>query len=140
VGTHAFGPLVVSADATLQSVELQESEEGEEHEPENLPEVFGSLGAQIPVIDRTYLGGSVAHTGKQFAIDGITGEDARLDAATVVSAYLSRTWPFRAAGAGRIFTQVETRLSVDNIGDVAVYDSWGLPEPGRRFRLELRIQ
>ena len=69
-----------------------------------------------------------------------TGEDARLDAATVVNAYVSRTWPFRAARTGRIFTQVETRLSVDNIGDVALYDSWGLPEPGRRIRLELRIQ
>jgi iron complex outermembrane receptor protein len=140
VGSYALGRLVLTGDATLQSVELSEAEGLEKHEPENMPEAFGSLGAQFPVFDRTYLGTSVAYKGRQFAIDGITGEDARLDGETVVDAYLSRTWPFRATRTGRIFTQVETRLSVDNIGDVALYDSWGLPEPGRRIRLELRIQ
>lgn len=140
VGTYALGRVVVSGDATLQKVELSESEGTEEREPENLPEAFGSLGVQVPILQRTYLGARVSHTGEQFAIDPITGEDDQLDAETVVNAYLSRTWPFRTMRTGRIFTQVETRVSVDNISDVALYDAWGLPEPGRRFRIELRIQ
>lgn len=140
VGSYALGRLVLTGDATVQQVELSEAEGVEKHEPENMPEVFGSLGAQFPVLDRTYLGTNVAYKGKQFAINGVTGEDERLDAEAVVDAYISRTWPLRTMRTGRIFTRVETRLSVDNIGDVALYDSWGLPEPGRRIRLELRIQ
>lgn len=37
-------------------------------------------------------------------------------------------------------SSLEARCAVDNIGDTPVYDASGLPEPGRRVRIEMRMR
>ena len=34
---------------------------------------------------------------------------------------------------------METRVSVDNLGDTALYDQCGLPRPGRLMRFQIRL-
>jgi iron complex outermembrane receptor protein len=138
LGSHKLGPVILAGDLTVQSVELSDPEG--EHRPENLPELFGNLSAQAPLFRKIWGGASVAHTGEQFCIDPVTGEDATLEAQTVASAFLSRTWTLRSGWKQGLVSEVEARISADNLGDVAQYDAFGLPEPGRRFRLELRVR
>jgi hypothetical protein len=38
-----------------------------------------------------------------------------------------------------MLSQVETRLTLDNVRDSPLFDTFGLPEPGRRLRFELRL-
>jgi len=137
---YGLGPVEFSANATVQSIDLTDTEANETHRPENLPEVFGDLGVRFPVVLGLIGNAEVAYTGDQFGIDASTGEDAELGAEAVFNASLSRSWPAHVSWGAGVFTRVEARLAIDNIGDVAVYDAWSLPEPGRRARFELRIR
>lgn len=132
-----FGPVALSVDLTWQDVKLTDPKADETHRPENLPEAYGSLGARAPLALGVECGARVEFTGSQFAIDPATGEDAELDAVAIAGGYLTRFW--RVRGDGGAFSMLETRLSVDNLTDEARYDAVCLPEPGRRFRFELRL-
>lgn len=140
IGSAWVGPLNLSANATLQSVSLTDTDTGETHRPENLPEIFGDLTVDFPLPAWFAGHANVALTGDQFVIDGITGEDTELPARAVVNGSISRSWRFAASAGGVRFTTLETTIGVDNVTDVAQYDAWGLPEPGRRVRLELRLR
>jgi iron complex outermembrane receptor protein len=49
---------------------------------------------------------------------------------------VQRTFATRSSGPFRWLRAV---MSLDNIGDVAVYDQCGLPQPGRTMRLMMSI-
>ena len=81
--------------------------------------------------------GAIArYTGAQYAIDPDAGSLARLPARTRVDLELSRAW---AIGDGWL-RRLHTRLAAENVTDEAIYDSFGLPEPGRTFRFDVRVQ
>lgn len=134
-----LGPVALTAGATAQSVTLTDTEAQASHRPENLPELFGDLTVNFPLPlgleGRTRL----EYTGDQSVIDVGTGNDAKLDGKAILHASLSREWPFGVALAGGMLRRVTARLTAENLGDVALYEAWGLPGPGRRFRLELRM-
>ncbi|HET9233438.1 MAG TPA: TonB-dependent receptor [Candidatus Eisenbacteria bacterium] len=138
-GSYARGPIGVAGNLVLQDVSLKESDGGESRKPENMPEVMAGLGAHALLFRAVTVGGDATYTGTQFAIDPVTGNDTELDAATILSAYLSRTWPLSRRPDRSVFTRLTTRVAVENILDEAHYQQYGLPEPGRRFRLELRL-
>jgi iron complex outermembrane receptor protein len=140
VGSFGLGPADVSASATLQSAELKDPQANDARRPENLPDVFGDVSVTLPIVRGLVGTARVSYTGDQFVIDGITGADTELPARAVVDASVSRTWKAWMPWGAGAFTSVEARLGVDNAGDVALYDAWGLPEPGRRIRLELRLR
>ena len=136
VASHRWGRASVSGDLTLQDVELTDTAAEETHKPENLPEVFGSLGAEFPLLLGLEGGARLDYTGVQSSIDPATGEDVELDAGTLLGGYLSRAWFVRQSGG---FSSLELRFSVDNATDAVLYNAAGLPGPGRRFRFELRL-
>lgn len=136
LASHRWRRVSLSGDATFQNVELTDTDAAETHKPENLPEVFGSLGAEFLLPLGIAGGARLDYTGQQSSIDPATGDDTDLDPGTQAGAYLSRTWFVRQHGG---FSSLELRVSVDNATDEAVYDSAGLPEPGRRFRFEVRL-
>jgi iron complex outermembrane receptor protein len=133
MASQVFGPFSLAGDLTLQDVDLTDTQARETHRPENLPEVFGALGAGFPLVLGFRGHADARYTGRQFCIDPVSGEDARLDEGVILGAALFRAWTWRGAFGG-----VETRLSVDNAGDVALYDQFGLPQAGRRLRFEVR--
>ncbi|MEZ4649866.1 MAG: TonB-dependent receptor [Candidatus Eisenbacteria bacterium] len=146
LGAHVAGPFDVAGSLTWQSVEITDTSldasdpsVDDTSEPENLPELFGELTVELPLPGTLRLGSSVAYTGTQYAIDGITDEMVELDDATIVGFYASKTWRPDLPWNGGTFRFLEARIGVDNIGDQARYDAWGLPEPGRRFRFGLKF-
>ncbi len=140
MAAYGFGSIEVSATCTAQSIELTDTEARKTNRPENLPEAFGDLSVRFPVFLGLVGRGRVDYTGEQYAIDAITGEDTKLAAQAVMNASISRTWSIRAPWRAGAFSILEARLALDNVGDVALYDAWGLPEPERRFRLELQLR
>jgi iron complex outermembrane receptor protein len=134
--TQTLGPVSVGGDLTLQSVDLTDTDAEVTNRPENLPETFGSVHAQVPIAFDIAASAEARYTGSQFCIDPGTGEDAELDAGTRLSGGLSRVW--RVGGTGML-SRLETRVSVDNLADTAIYDQCGLPQAGRLFRFQLRL-
>lgn len=138
LSAHRLGRLDLAADFTVQSVDLTDTEADETHQPENLPEAFGSLSARLAAGAGVSVGARLDYTGHQFCIDPGTGEDAELKSGTLMGAHLARVWPLGSTSGG-FLTRLETRVAVDNLADTAVFDQCGLPMPGRRIRLELRL-
>jgi len=131
------GAVELGGDATLQTVDLTDPVAGVTHRPENLPEFFGTVHAAVPLPLDIRAFAELRHTGTQYCIDPGTGEDARLDAGAMVNAHVARRWTLRPSGG--LMRNLETRVSVENAGDVALYDQCGLPRPGRLVRFQLRL-
>lgn len=138
LGGYAFGALSVGGDLSLQSVELIDPNAGASREPENQPAIFGSLNARFPLVAGLRGIAEARYTGRQFCVDLDSGGDRRLDAGTHLNAELAREWRLRPTGAPWL-SRLETRASVDNIRDTAIYDQCGLPQAGRLLRFQLRL-
>jgi len=130
------GRVGLSGDLTLQSVDLTDPEAQVTHEPENLPSVFGTVRAALPIGFGTVATAELDYTGRQFCIDPGTGQDTRLDAGAIVNGHVSKVW---SVGRSGMLSRLETRIALDNLGDRALFDQCGLPRPGRLLRLELRL-
>ncbi len=135
--TQTFDRVGVSGDLTLQSVDVIDPVAGVTNRPENLPELFGSLKAQAPIAAGFAISASANYTGRQWCIDPGSGADLRLDGGTRLDGALSRSWSIRSAGG--FFDRLETRVSVDNIGNTAVFDQCGLSQPGRLLRFQIMV-
>lgn len=136
--SSTFGHVALGADLTAQSVRLTDTEAGVTNRPENLPEIFGGVNTAFPLALGVRATAEARFTGSQYCLDPDSGADRRLDAGTVINGGLSRIWRVRR-DAGGLLGRLETRLSVDNAGDVALYDQCGLPQPGRMVRLQVRV-
>jgi iron complex outermembrane receptor protein len=134
--TQTLGPVSFGGDLTIQSVELTDTEAEVTNRPENLPETFGSLHAEVPLALDIAASAEARYTGSQFCIDPGTGEDTELDAGMRLNSALSKVWQLRRTG---MLSRLETRIAVDNLADTAIYDQCGLPQPGRLFRFSLRL-
>lgn len=131
------GGAVIGGDLTVQAVDLTDTDAGVTHRPENLPAVFGSVHASVPLPAAFHATAEARFTGSQYCLDPGTGEDARLAAGTIVSAEVGRTW--WSAGDARWFGRFDTRLAMDNVGNLALYDQCGLPQAGRLLRFQVRV-
>jgi len=140
LGAVAIGPVDVVANATLQWADLTDTEAGQTDRPENLPDALGDFRVLFPVGAGVRGSASLAYTGDQYSIDQRTGDDAELDAEAVIGAALWRGWPVRLPWGAGTFTDLETRITLENAADAALYDAWGLPGPGRRVRFEVRLR
>jgi hypothetical protein len=106
-------------------------------EPENMPEQSGSAYLRFPILAGIDGTAEVEYTGPQFCQDPDTGADVELDGGNWFNAALSRVWDLSASG--RLGRRMETRASVSNLADTALYDQCGLPRPGRLFQLSVRV-
>lgn len=134
----AVGRVMLTGDLTAQTVDLTDTEAGVTNRPENLPEFFGGVEAAMPLPLGLRLASEARFEGNQFCIDPGTGQDTELSAGATLGAELGRTWNLRPEGGGW-FGRLETRVSVDNVNDVALYDQCGLPQPGRLVRVQVRV-
>lgn len=137
IGSRRFGEFSLGANFTAQSSELLDTGAALA-QPENLPELSGSLRAELRLPRAFRLGASVRHTGEQFALDPDTGRLATLDAGTTADLDFGREWRI-GPGSGWAST-LRTTVAADNLADAAVYDAYGLPGAGRMFRFEVRLQ
>lgn len=135
-GNGRFGPLALDADLTAQAADLLDPTAALAH-PENVPELSGALRAAWNLPRGFSLAGQLRYTGDQYAIDPNTDELATLAATTRIDLDLGRAWRL---GSGADASELRVMVGVANLTDEATFDAFGLPEPGRAFRLETRLR
>ena len=129
--------VTLNADATLQSISIFDQTAGDaERHPENNPETRGRVELGIPLPWQMRGFAAARHIGTTYCLNGDTGEEVTLDGATTTDFAVQRTFVTRPSGPFRWLRAV---LAMDNVGNTALYDSCGLPQPGRTLRLMMTI-
>src|SRR5690606_18949442 len=102
-----------------------------ERRPENQPEIrFGAdATAPLPLGLRALAG--TEYTGSQFCVRPDREAMVKVDGSFRADVGVDRRWRI---GRGALLRTLRTTLSLDNVGDAAVYDQCGLPQPGRTLR------
>lgn len=128
----------LNGDATIQRIRIFDvTANDQQRRAENNPEQRGrlELGAPLPA---SIKGFAVArYTGRQYCLNADTSKLDELQARTAMDVAVER--PFTVAQRG-LFRSLRALLSLDNIGNVAVYDQCGLPQPGRTLRLTMTVR
>jgi iron complex outermembrane receptor protein len=135
-GSRRLGWLTLGAGLVGQSVRLLDPAASTVR-PENLPEWSGSLHAEAALPRRFRISAEARYTGEQFAIHPNTGDLATLPARVRIDVEFSRAW--RVVQGDGWFSTLHTRIAAENLSDMAIYDAFGLPEPGRTFRFDVRL-
>ena len=126
----------LSGDLVVQRTTLEDESTGASSQPEYQPDLLAGVGlaGPIPLHARFDLRGR--YTGKQSCINPDSGSEVGLDPSTRVDAEVSRSWRIRRG----TMSVLELAIGGDNLGDTAIYDQCGLPQPGRTFRVQLRVR
>lgn len=135
LASHALGRIELSGDLIVQDVEVLDPAAGLAR-PENMPAVMGGVKAQMAAVSRVFVAAEARYTGSQFVIDPEAGIDSELPDAGRLNLELFRRWSI--GGAGWI-SGAEVRVACTNVTDTPQYDAFGLPQPGRSIRAELRV-
>jgi iron complex outermembrane receptor protein len=135
--SQTFGVVGVGGDLTLQRVKLTDPGTALSSEPENMPEQSGRAYVRLPLVAGVDGTAEVEYTGPQFCQDPDTGADVELDGGSWINAGLSKVW--NVASSRVLGSRLETRATVSNLGNSALYDQCGLPRPGRLFQLSVRV-
>lgn len=131
------GSFSITGDAVIQRIRLEDpAVAGTERKPEHQPEfrfgtdVVGPLVAGV----RGRLG--VNHTGKQYCVNPDLGRNQELGSQRWVNAGVDRSFTIRPSG---LLNRLLASISIDNVGDKAVFEQCGLPSPGRTLRFGLTL-
>jgi iron complex outermembrane receptor protein len=135
---QSFGALSLGGDVMLQAVDLTDTS-NVSREPENLPEVSGSVHARFPLVANFSATTEVRYNGAQFCQHPDTGADVELDGGAWLNAEIGRSWSLAPRTGSRLLSRLDTRVAVDNLTDTALYDQCGLPRPGRLLRFQIRL-
>lgn len=136
-GTDRERAITLSGDALVQRITIvDQTADAATRHAENDPERRASAELGVPLPFRLRGIATARYTGRQYCVNGDTGSEMTLVGATVTSAALERRLSLR----GGTFRSLRALLALDNVGDTAVYDQCGLPQPGRTLRVMLSLQ
>jgi iron complex outermembrane receptor protein len=121
----------LTADATVQKIEVMDDSAGTERHAENNPEMRGMLELGVPLPAKLRAFANARYTGTQYCLNADSGNEDRLKAQTEADVALERR--FAVSGRGPI-RSLRALVSLDNVANSLVYDSCGLPQPGRTLR------
>jgi iron complex outermembrane receptor protein len=124
--------LSATVDATVQRATIT----GSTLAPEYQPSATGGVSLAVPVLFDVRAGMDARYTSRQYCNDPDGAGQLALAPAGRLDAHAFRSFRVRSGGT---LSQVELRLSADNVLDSPTYDQCGLPQPGRTLRLELRL-
>lgn len=138
LASHRLGPLTTGGDLTLQRVRaiVPGGRSELEYEPAAVGRAF--LGAEIgPHLQVT---GDLRVRGAQKCVDPAGGGLLPLGGSRVLDLGIER-WSTLPGGprSPHLPSRMSLSLGVDNVTDALVLDQCGLPQPGRNFRLQLRV-
>ncbi|MCC6316701.1 MAG: TonB-dependent receptor [Gemmatimonadaceae bacterium] len=131
------GGFSITSDALVQRLRIEDpAVSGSERKPEHQPEFRLGADAAFPTVAgvRGRLGFN--HTGTQYCVNPDLGRNQNLSSQTWVNGGVERTFSLRPSG---LLSRLLASLSIDNIGDSAVYDQCGLPFAGRTLRFGLSL-
>lgn len=131
VGRH----VLLRSDLTLQHVRGL-TEGGEEVELEYEPTAAGKVGVDLALPDRWTAAADLRFASEQFCQNPEIGGLEGFDTEPQVDVEVGRRF---SLGRGGTLQRIQASLLLDNVGDAAVFDQCGLPQPGRMLRLQLRL-
>lgn len=131
-GTNPDRAVSVTGDALFQSISIfDQTDNDAERHAENNPETRGSVELGVPLVARMRGFVGARYTGTQYCINADSGNEDTLRSATVTNVAVERVFSV----ASGLFRNVRALFALDNVGDAAVYDQCGLPQPGRTLRV-----
>ena len=129
--------ITLTGDLMLQSIAIfDKTATGESRHAENNPERRGTIELGVPVPPGARAFATARYTGTQYCLNADTGREMTLRRQTRSDVGVERAF----GASGRPFRAVRALLSVDNVGNTAVFDQCGLPQPGRTVRLMLTLR
>lgn len=135
---YSMGRVTFESEATLQSVKVVEP--GHERiRAEYEPTLAGGFGATMPLIAGIEATAEVRYRGEQFCATPSPGTEEFRALEPSARADLQLARRFRFIRGAATFDRMDVELAVDNVTDSTVYDQCGLPQPGRAFRLQVRL-
>lgn len=128
----------LTGDATIQRIRVfNDSAAGAQRHAENNPELRGMIEAGVPLPFQLRAFANARYTGTQYCLNADSGNEDRMAAQTEVDAAVERN--FRLSSRGLI-RSLRALVSLDNVANKAVYDSCGLPQPGRTLRVMFTVR
>ncbi|NIR43323.1 MAG: TonB-dependent receptor [Gemmatimonadetes bacterium] len=127
------GRASITGNTTIQNVDLTDpTAPQEQRRPEYQPWFIGGVGTSLRLGNGFWTAVNLEHMAPQFCVHPDLGREVRLAASTWLDLQLGKT----LIVGGR---RSEATLAVNNVTDSSVFDQCGLPQPGRVFRLQLRL-
>lgn len=131
-----LGRAALRGDVTLQRARLADATitNADQRRPEDVPEMFGSLLATMPLGRGVESEARLRVVGATRCTNPNTSTLDTQDGARALDLGVQRRW-----GASRALGAITAALQVENLADVAIYDKCGLPQAGRTLRFTLRF-
>jgi iron complex outermembrane receptor protein len=129
-----IGFVGLAGDLTLQKVRGI-AVDGTEEQLEYEPAVAGKVTADISLWSGFRATATTRFMGSQYCQNPEAEGLEQFDGSQHLDLGLRRAF----GGSGGVFSSVEAVLRLENATDALVMDQCGLPQPGRTFRLQLRI-
>lgn len=137
-GADAERAVSLSGDATIQRIRIFDVTANDaQRRVENNPERRGRVEVGVPLPSQVRAFATARATGTQYCLNADTGNEDELPARTATDLAAQRN--FRVANSGP-FRFVRALVSLDNVGNTAVFDQCGLPQPGRTLRLTMTLR
>ncbi|MCC6243737.1 MAG: TonB-dependent receptor [Gemmatimonadaceae bacterium] len=127
----------LNGDATIQKIKIFDvTANDQQRRAENNPEQRGRLELGVPLPASLKAFAVARYTGKQYCLNGDTSRLDELQSRTAADVAVQRTFSVARSGP---FRALRALLSFDNVGNTAVYDQCGLPQPGRTLRVMMSL-
>ena len=125
-----------TGDLTLQQAWQIEEGSGVKTRPEYEPSVVGGFSVAVPAPGDFRLSSGYRFVGTQFCLNADSASMDRLRRTHRFELQLRRLFALEGRSA---LANVDAMVSVTNLTDNAIFDQCGLPQPGRTFRIQLRL-
>ena len=136
VASGGWGWVQYSGDLMLQQAWLFEDGSDVRTRPEYEPGVVGGFDVAMPVPGELSLSGGYRFVGRQSCLNAESGSMDTLSRTHRFDLEIRRFFTFEGRSA---LANVDALVSVTNLTDNAIFDQCGLPQPGRTFRVQLRL-
>jgi iron complex outermembrane receptor protein len=136
VASGSWRAVQYTGDLTLQQAWQIDDATGVKTRPEYEPGVVGGIDVGTTVPGDLVLSGGYRYVGTQFCLNAGSAAMDKLKETHRFDLQLRRLFAF----AGRsTLGNVDALVSVTNLANDAIFDQCGLPQPGRTFRIQLRL-
>ena len=125
-----------SGDLTLQQAWQIEEGSDVKIRPEYEPSVVGGFSVSVSAPAEFRLLGGYHFVGTQFCLNANSTSMDKLTRTHRFELQLRRLFAFEGGSA---LGNADALVSVTNLTDNAIFDQCGLPQPGRTFRIQLRL-
>ena len=136
VASGDWRALQYSGDLTLQQAWQIENATGARTRPEYEPSLVGGFDLATMIPGDLILSGGYRYVGHQFCLNADSATMDRLKQTHSFDLQLRRLFSLEGRST---LANVDAIVAVTNLTDGVIFDQCGLPQPGRTFRVQLRL-